>query len=122
MQVSKLIVALTIAAGFTSVSFAQGNATLTAPASPAAKVSAPAPATAEKKVEAPKAAQPVKVDAAKSAAPTKGEAVKSEAAKTSDAKPAAPHDKANGHAKKAEHKPEVKAEAKTSTPAPASKS
>jgi hypothetical protein len=95
MQVSKLIVALTVAAGFTSASFAQGNATLTAPATPAAKVSAPAPATAEKKVEAPK---------------------------TSDAKPAAHHDKANDHAKKAEHKPEVKAEVKTSTPAPASKS
>jgi hypothetical protein len=121
MQVSKLIVALTVAAGFTSASFAQGNATLTAPATPAAKASAPAPATTEKKIEAPKAAEPVKAEAAKSAAPAKSEAVKNESPKAGEAKPAEHHDKAKDHTKKAEHKPEVKAEAKPGTPAPTSK-
>jgi len=62
MQVSKILVALTVAAGFVSASFAQGAAAPTTPSAPAAKVSAPAPATAEKKVEAPKAAEPVKTE------------------------------------------------------------
>jgi hypothetical protein len=63
MQVSKILVALTVAAGFASASFAQGTATPATTPAPAAKVTAPAPAAAEKKVEAPKAAEPVKVEA-----------------------------------------------------------
>jgi len=115
MQVSKLIVALTVAAGFASASFAQG--TTTAPvAAPTAKVTAPAPAVAEKKVEAPKAAEPAKVEAAKTEAP-----------KADAAKPVEKHAKAKGHEHKAEkhekhEKAEVKAEAKpATTPAPATK-
>lgn len=54
MNVTKSLIALTIAAGFATASFAQGAA---APAAePTAKIVAPAPAAAEKKVEAPKAA------------------------------------------------------------------
>src|SRR5574343_577438 len=44
LQVSKIIVALTVAAGFASASFAQGLTAPSTPAAPAAKVSAPAPA------------------------------------------------------------------------------
>lgn len=115
MQVSKIIVALTVAAGFASASFAQGTTAAPA-AAPAAKVTAPAPATAEKKVDAPKAAEPAKVDAAKSAAP-----------KADPAKPVEKTAKPKGHGHKAEkhekhEKAEVKAEAKpATTPAPASK-
>lgn len=75
MQVSKILVALTVAAGFVSASFAQGLTAPNTPAAPAAKVSAPARASVEKKVEAPKGAEPVKAE------------VKSEA-KTFAAKPA----------------------------------
>lgn len=62
MQVSKILVALTVAAGFASTSFAQGLTAPATPTAPAAKVSAPAPAAVEKKVEAPKAAEPVKAE------------------------------------------------------------
>lgn len=109
MQVSKILVALTVAAGFASASFAQGTAT---PATtPTAKVTAPAPAAAEKKVEAPKAAEPVKAEAAKAATPAKAETPKVEAVKHEGEHSKA---KVHGHkkaAEKAEHKaekPEVK--------------
>jgi hypothetical protein len=116
MQVSKLIVALTVAAGFASASFAQGTAVPAAQTAPAAKVTAPAPAAAEKKVEAPKAAEPVKAEA-------KVEAVKPET------KPAE-HAKAKGHEyknkkheqhEKAEGKTEVKSETKPVAQVPVSK-
>lgn len=95
----KTVIALAVAAGFATASFAQGTTPAT-PAAPAAKITAPAPATAEKKVEAPKAAEPVKAET------PKAEAVKSEGE----------HSKAKGHghkksAEKATHKaekPEVK--------------
>ena len=99
-----------------SASFAQGvTAPATSPA-PAAKVVAPAAASAEKKVEAPKAAEPVKAEVAKpevKAAEAKGD--KHEAPKK--------HEK---HAKKVEktEKAEVKTEAKAEKPlaaAPTSK-
>lgn len=76
MQVSKLIVALTVAAGFVSSSFAQANTALTTPAVPTAKVTIPTPAVVEKKVETPKAVE---------------------------TKPAEHHGKHKGHSKK-EHK------------------
>ncbi len=109
MQVSKILVALTVAGGFVSASFAQGAAAPTSPVAPAAKVTAPAPATAEKKVDAPKAAEPVKaekkVEAPKAADPVKAE-VKADA-KGDVAKPAKTTDtlkakKAEQHAAKAE--------------------
>lgn len=109
MQVSKIVVALTVAAGFASASFAQGTATTPA-AAPAGKVTAPAPATAEKKVEAPKAAEPAKVEAAKTETP-----------KADTGKPAEKHGKAKGHETKVEkhEKAEGKSEAKpATTPAP----
>ena len=112
------VVALTVAAGFASASFAQGTtpATPATSAVPAAKVAAPAPAAAEKKAEAPKAAEPAKVEAAKT-----------EAAKADTGKPADKQGKATGHEKqekhaKAEGKTEVKPETKAATaPAPAVK-
>ena len=64
----KTIIALAIAAGFASASFAQTGSTNPNTA-PAAKVTAPAPMAAEKKVEAPKAAEPAKMDAAKTETP-----------------------------------------------------
>lgn len=56
----KTVIALAVAAGFATASFAQGTtaATPATPATPAAKVTAPATATPEKKVEAPQAAEP----------------------------------------------------------------
>lgn len=106
----KTVIAMAVAAGFATASFAQGNAPAT-PAAPAAKVSAPAPATAEKKVEAPKAAEPVKAEAVKATTPAKAETSKVEAVKHEGE-----HNKAKSHghkkvAEKAEHKaekPEVK--------------
>lgn len=92
MQVSKILVALTVAAGFASASFAQGTAAPTPQAAPAAKVTAPAPAAAEKKVEAPKAAEPVKAEA------------KVEAAKPEAGKPVEKHSKAQKHGHKVEKK------------------
>ena len=71
MQVSKIIIALAVAAGFASSSFAQGTTAPAPTAAPTAKVAAPAPAAAEKKVEAPKAVEPAKADAAKAAEPAK---------------------------------------------------
>jgi hypothetical protein len=104
MQVSKLIIALTVAAGFVSASFAQGNAAPAIPAVPATKATAPAPAAVEKKVEAPKAAEPVKAEAAKAETP-----------KADHGKPAEKHGKSKGRDKKAEHKSEAV------VPTPASK-
>lgn len=106
----KTVIALAVAAGFATASFAQGTTPAT-PAAPAAKVTVPAPATAEKKVEAPKAAEPVKAEAAKVATPAKAESPKVEAVKHEGEHSKA---KAHGHkkaAEKAEHKtekPEVK--------------
>lgn len=100
MQVSKILVALTVAAGFVSASFAQGAAAPTTPSAPAAKVTAPAPATAEKKVEAPKVAEAVKTEVK---ADAKGDMAKP--AKTTH----------THKAKKAEHHA---AKAEGSTPAP----
>lgn len=71
MQVTKTLIALAVAAGFASASFAQGST----PAAPAAK----ATVTAEKKMEAPKAAEAPKADVGK---------------------PVAKHAKAKGHAHK----------------------
>lgn len=101
MQVSKILVALTVAAGFASVSFAQGIAPLAAPAT---KVAAPAPAASEKKVDALKTAEPAK----------------SEAPKSDSAKPGEKHAKVKAH----EHKGDKHeaAEAKpAATPAPTTK-
>ena len=107
MQVSKLIVALTVAAGFASASFAQAPATPAVPAVPATRVTAPAPAAVEKKVEAPKAAEPVKAEAAKPATlAVKAEPAKMEAPKADHGKPAEKHGKSKGHEKK-EHKTEA---------------
>ena len=72
----KTVIALAVAAGFATASFAQGTtaATPATPATPAAKVTAPATATPEKKVEAPTAAEPVKAgESAKAATPATGE-------------------------------------------------
>ena len=49
----KSVIALAVATGFATASFAQTGTT--PPAAPAAKVTAPASAAPEKKVEAPKA-------------------------------------------------------------------
>jgi len=110
MQVSKLIVALTVAAGFASTSFAQGSAAPTPQAAPAVKMSAPAPATAEKKIETPKAAEPAKAEA------------KIEAAKPEAGKPVEKHGKSKSQVHKGEKpvKAEVKPEAKPA-PVPAAK-
>lgn len=108
MQVSKILVALTVAAGFASASYAQGTATPTTPTTPAAKVAAPAPASSEKKVDALKAAEPAKVEAA----------AKSETPKADAVKPGEKHPKAKGHEHKgekheaAEAKTEMKIQAK----------
>lgn len=106
MQVSKLIVALTVAAGFASASFAQGSAAPAPQAAPTAKVVAPAPAAAEKKVEAPKAAEPAKVEAAKAETP-----------KANAGKPVEKHSKAKAKS----HKTEKHEAAPAATPAPAAK-
>lgn len=107
MQVTKTFVALAIAAGFASVSFAQGTS---APA--AAKVSVPTAAAVEKKAEAPKAAEAAKTEA------------KTEAPKADQGKPATKHGKAKGHehqGEKHEAKAEGKPETKPAAPAPAAK-
>ena len=95
MQVSKILVALTVAAGFASASFAQGTAAPAPQAAPAAKMAAPTPAVAEKKVEAPKAAEPVKAEA------------KVEAAKPEAGTPVEKHGKAQKHSHKMEKKEAV---------------
>ena len=74
----------------------------------AAKVTAPAPAAAEKKVEAPKAAEPVKAEA------------KVEAAKPEAGKPVEKHAKAQKHGHKVEKKDAV-APAATPAAAPTTK-
>lgn len=89
MQVSKILVVLTVAAGFASASFAQGTTAPAPQAAPAAKVTAPAPAAAEKKVEA-----------------------KVEATKPEAGKPVEKHSKAQKHGHKVEKK-EVTAPAAT---------
>lgn len=69
----KTVIALAVVAGFASASFAQGAAA-TAPAgqtAPTAKVAAPAAGIIEKKVEAPKAAEPVKAEVVHAATPAK---------------------------------------------------
>ncbi len=71
MQVSKILIALTVAAGFASASFAQGTAT------PSATLVTPA---AEKKIEASKAAEPAKTET-----------------KIASAKPVQKHAKSHGH-------------------------
>jgi hypothetical protein len=96
MQVTKTLIALAVAAGFASASFAQG-ATPATPATPAVKATPAAPAAAEKKMEAPKAAEPAKLEAAKTEAP-----------KADAGKPVAKHAKAKGHKAKTEVKPEAK--------------
>lgn len=79
-------------------------------------MTAPAPAAAEKKVEAPKTAEPGKVEAATTEAP-----------KADAAKPVEKHAKTKGHEHKAEkhekhEKTEMKAEGKpATTPAPTTK-
>jgi hypothetical protein len=99
----KNVIALAIA-GFATLSFAQGTTPAT-PAVPASKVTAPAPAVAEKKLEAPKAAEPAKAEAKHEASETKAE--KGE------------HPKHVKHEKKAEH--EHKGEAAVVAPAAAPK-
>jgi len=106
----KTVIALAVAAGFATASFAQGTAPTT-PAAPAAKVTAPAPATAEKKVEAPKAAEPVKAEAAKAATPAKAETPKVEAVKSEGERSKTKVHGQKKAAEKTEHKadkPEVK--------------
>ncbi len=67
---NKTLIALMLAAGLVSTSFAQGttSAAATPAAVPAAKVAVPA--AADKKVEAPKAVEPVKAEAVRTAQPT----------------------------------------------------
>ncbi len=110
MQVSKILVALTVAAGFASASFAQGAATPAPQTSPAAKVTAPAPAAVEKKVEAPKAAEPAKVEAAKTEAP-----------KADAGKPVEKHAKHKAEKHEKHEKAEAKTEAKPVALAPTAK-
>jgi hypothetical protein len=84
----KTLIALTVAAGFASASFAQTGAPAPAPANaPGVKVTTPAPTPAiapvEKKLDAPKvevtkAVEPVKAEAAKTNVATKTDAVKAE--------------------------------------------
>ena len=84
----KTLIALTVAAGFASVSFAQTGAPAPALANaPGVKVTTPAPTPAvapvEKKLDAPKvevtkAVEPVKADAAKTNVVPKTEVVKAE--------------------------------------------
>lgn len=86
MQMSKILIALSLAAGFSGLSFAQA----TTPATPAVKAAAPVVA-AEKKVEAVKAAAPAvekKIEAVKGAEPAKPEAAKAEVAKPEASAPA----------------------------------
>jgi len=104
MKNIKSVLALALVAGFASASFAQGTATPASPTAPAAKLTAPAPAV-EKKVEDPKAAEPVKTEA------TKATVVKDEA------KPVVKAEKRHHKAKKVE-KTEAKKEV---APAPAAK-
>jgi len=100
----KTVIALVVAAGFATTSFAQTGTPV--PAS-AAKVTAPAPASAEKKVDAPKAAEPMKAEASKTVTPATMETAKTETPK------AAPHHaKAKKQGTKAV-KTEMKAEAAT---------
>jgi large subunit ribosomal protein L22e/colicin import membrane protein len=93
----KTLIALAVAAGFASASFAQTAAPAPA-AAPAAKAAVAAPAAAEKKVEAQKAAEPMKAEAAKTDTAKAG------------AKPA--------KAKKRAKKPAAPAAAPAATPAP----
>lgn len=107
------VITLALAAGFATASFAQTGSP--APA-PTAKL-APAPAATEKKVEAPKAAEPVKAESTKAAAPAKMEGAKAETAKAeTPASAAHPVKVKHHHAEKA-----PKAETKGDTPAPAAK-
>jgi hypothetical protein len=82
----KTLIALTVAAGFASASFAQTGAPAPANA-PGVKVTTPAPTPAvapvEKKLDAPKvevtkAVEPVKAEATKTNVATKTDAVKAE--------------------------------------------
>lgn len=84
------VIALALVAGFATASFAEG--------------AAPAPAGTDKKVEATKAAEPVKAEAAKS------DVLKADTKLAANEK----HGKHEKHAKKA-----VKTEAKTEAAAPA---
>lgn len=129
MQITKTLIALSVAAGFASGAFAQGAVQPATPAAPAAKISAPAPAAVEKKVEAAKSVAPAvekKVEAVKAVEPLKAEVAKPEAVKADAGKPAAPAEKAKGHekhaAKSAEkqlEKQAEKAEAKAEVKRPA---
>ncbi len=110
MQVSKILVALTVAAGFASASFAQGAATPAPQTAPAAKVTAPASVAVEKKVEALKAGEPAKVEAAKTEAP-----------KADAGKPVEKHAKHKAEKHEKHEKVEAKAESKPAAPAPTSK-
>lgn len=111
MQMSKILIALSLAAGFVGAGVAQ-TAT---PAAPAVKAAVPVVA-AEKKVEALKAAAPAvekKLEAVKAVEPAKTEAAKPEAAKPEVAAPAgdkpapAKHKKAHGkHKAEGKHAPE----------------
>ncbi len=107
MQVSKLIVALTVAAGFTSASFAQGTAAPAPQAVPAAKVTTPAPATAEKKVEAPR--------------PPSRSRPKRPSRKPPRPRVMNKNRPSTRNMKKAEAKTDVKPEAKPAAPTPVSK-
>ena len=99
----KNVIALAVA-GFATLAFAQGTtpATPATPAVPATKATAPAPAVAEKRHEAPQAAEPAKAEAKHEATETKGE-----------------HAKKVKHEKKAKH--ERKGEATEAAPAAAPK-
>lgn len=111
MQVSKILVALTVAAGFASASLAQGITGPSASVAPAVKVAVHAPAASEKKVDALKAAEPAKPETASQSETPKADAVK----------PAEKHTKAKGHERKAEkhEAAEAKAEMKAQTKAAA---
>lgn len=112
MQMTKTLIALTVAAGFAGAAFAQGAAApAVAPAAPAAKVAAPAPAVVEKKVEAPKVAEP--------AVEKKAEAAKPEA-KVKKVKQSG-EQKAQAKTDKVEAKAEVKPEVKPAPAVPAAK-
>ena len=114
---NKTLIALMLAAGFASSSFAQGNgpAAATSAAVPATKVMAPA--VADKKVEVPKAVEPVKAEAVKTAQPTM--AVAGTATGEEHAAKPAKHPKKQ--VVKTEPKTEAKAASNTEAPAPVSK-
>jgi len=119
MTVTKTLVALTIAAGFATASFAQGM-TPTTPATPsvtAAKVTAPAPTATETKGEVQKIAEPAKMDAAKT------ETHKADAGKPAEkrAKDKGHEVKGEKHVANAETKAEMKSEGKPAAQAPATK-